>query len=479
MSEKLLSLVSHRDLTRGSRRPGKYDFVIVGSGCGGGVLANALASRGASVAVVEAGGLMGLTHFANIPRAVHQVDYTHQNIDLYHRLRAGNIESRRAHYPGGNLFGLGGKMMLWGGLSPRMSRREADRWPAGMGDDLLTTYYDLASEVLGVKGRSSPYASEVATTLEAATGVAVAPAGFGFGLHGSTDSWKRFSPVDLFVEDLLVESGRRQNIDLMLLHPAERILHDGGNVTGIEVRSILDDTTFVVEGGRYIVSAGTIASPLLIERSGLARDGITGHGLTDHTVQYLRYLIDDTTHHFDTGQSCKLIGHVHGDEPFNVLHHINTDLGPTADPSSREVYCEVVLLHSLPLNLRNRVFHADDRPNAFSRVVVDLESPVLSPATDAHAQRIARESIEAMGGRPLEAGNFALTQAPVGNAGNDVGSLHLSVDPADGFYDPNLKAHGLANLYGCDASVFPTAPCANPSLTVAALALRLADHLSG
>jgi choline dehydrogenase-like flavoprotein len=43
--------------------------------------------------------------------------------------------------------------------------------------------------------------------------------------------------------------------------------------------------------------------------------------------------------------------------------------------------------------------------------------------------------------------------------------------------DPNLKAHDLDNLYICDASVLPTSAAVNPSLTVAALALRAADTI--
>jgi choline dehydrogenase-like flavoprotein len=44
--------------------------------------------------------------------------------------------------------------------------------------------------------------------------------------------------------------------------------------------------------------------------------------------------------------------------------------------------------------------------------------------------------------------------------------------------DTNLKFHHRDNLYACDVSVFPMIPAANPSLTLSALALRLADHLT-
>ncbi len=47
-----------------------------------------------------------------------------------------------------------------------------------------------------------------------------------------------------------------------------------------------------------------------------------------------------------------------------------------------------------------------------------------------------------------------------------------------GVVDEQLRVHGLANLYVCDLSVFPTSPAANPSLTLVALALRLAEFLT-
>jgi phytoene dehydrogenase-like protein len=41
------------------------------------------------------------------------------------------------------------------------------------------------------------------------------------------------------------------------------------------------------------------------------------------------------------------------------------------------------------------------------------------------------------------------------------------------------RVHGLANLYIAGASVYPTGGCVNPTLTLVALAIRLADHLKG
>jgi choline dehydrogenase-like flavoprotein len=43
--------------------------------------------------------------------------------------------------------------------------------------------------------------------------------------------------------------------------------------------------------------------------------------------------------------------------------------------------------------------------------------------------------------------------------------------------DEDLRFRGFDNLYVCDLAVFPSAPAANPSLTLAALALRLGDQI--
>jgi choline dehydrogenase-like flavoprotein len=46
-----------------------------------------------------------------------------------------------------------------------------------------------------------------------------------------------------------------------------------------------------------------------------------------------------------------------------------------------------------------------------------------------------------------------------------------------GVVDENLKVHSVDNLFVCDLSVFPYSPMENPSRTLTALAMRLADHL--
>ena len=58
-----------------------------------------------------------------------------------------------------------------------------------------------------------------------------------------------------------------------------------------------------------------------------------------------------------------------------------------------------------------------------------------------------------------------------------MGTTRMHRDPALGVVDENCRMHGVANLYVAGSSVFPTGGANNPTLTIVALSLRLADHI--
>jgi choline dehydrogenase-like flavoprotein len=53
----------------------------------------------------------------------------------------------------------------------------------------------------------------------------------------------------------------------------------------------------------------------------------------------------------------------------------------------------------------------------------------------------------------------------------------MSADPHHGVVDIDCRVHGVDNLFIAGSSVFPTTGHANPTLTIVALAVRLADTL--
>ena len=65
----------------------------------------------------------------------------------------------------------------------------------------------------------------------------------------------------------------------------------------------------------------------------------------------------------------------------------------------------------------------------------------------------------------------------VGGGWHHMGTTRMHIDEKKGVVDENSRVHGMSNLFVAGPSVFPTSGYANPSLTIVALAVRLADHI--
>jgi len=58
-----------------------------------------------------------------------------------------------------------------------------------------------------------------------------------------------------------------------------------------------------------------------------------------------------------------------------------------------------------------------------------------------------------------------------------MGSTRMAADPKQGVCDADCRVHDMSNLYIAGSSVYPTTGTVNPTLTLVALAVRMADHL--
>lgn len=76
---------------------------------------------------------------------------------------------------------------------------------------------------------------------------------------------------------------------------------------------------------------------------------------------------------------------------------------------------------------------------------------------------------------PLHA--YFKKRIPLEGVGHQNGTCRMGTDPRTSVLDPQCKAHDLDNLYLADASCFVSASAVNPSLTIIANAIRVADHL--
>ncbi len=64
------------------------------------------------------------------------------------------------------------------------------------------------------------------------------------------------------------------------------------------------------------------------------------------------------------------------------------------------------------------------------------------------------------------------------DSNHHMGGMRMSVAEQDGVVNADLRMHGTRNLYVCSGAVFPTSGFSNPTHTLLALAVRLADHLA-
>ena len=68
-------------------------------------------------------------------------------------------------------------------------------------------------------------------------------------------------------------------------------------------------------------------------------------------------------------------------------------------------------------------------------------------------------------------------QNAIAVGGHHIGTARMSDDPRQGVVNPQCRTHDVENLYIAGSAVFPTSGSANPTLTIVALAIRIADQL--
>jgi choline dehydrogenase-like flavoprotein len=97
----------------------------------------------------------------------------------------------------------------------------------------------------------------------------------------------------------------------------------------------------------------------------------------------------------------------------------------------------------------------------------------ITRSRDLYAQAFASAGLGEMIQKDWDQGRPRL----LGGNHHHLGGTRISVDPATGVVDADLKVHGVTNLFVAGSSVFPTGGSVNPTLTVVALSLRLAAHV--
>jgi choline dehydrogenase-like flavoprotein len=141
--------------------------------------------------------------------------------------------------------------------------------------------------------------------------------------------------------------------------------------------------------------------------------------------------------------------------------------------------------------------HCEQRPDGASSIALSDERDSLGLLRTRLDWRIDAEELRTMrafvevAGRALSGiaevipdaglmhGDGAEFVARCSDGLHHMGGMRMSVSPAHGVVDTHCRVHGTRNLYTVSGAVFPTSGYSNPTHTVLALAVRLADHLGG
>jgi hypothetical protein len=472
-----------------------FDVIVIGSGIGGGILADQLTDLGVDVLVLEAGSLLFPTHVANLPRQ-HVIGKFDKHVwRLYEAYKVVNYENAPGStFDGAQGLNLGGRSIFWGGLIPRMTWWEMEPWPARVKSYLENAGYQRAEDLMYWPASPSSYQQDFKTRLRNVlpdfdhfdAPVAVRQLNPAFG----TIAPGLFSTADLLTESrLTADSAGNEHLSVNLNHAVVRIETAGGKATRVVAQDLLVRTKRTFTGKIVVLAAGTIESAKIAKLSGLHDPhGLVGVGITDHPIFYTHFLIPQgALHHSTDSQSKTLSRHkqaTRNAHPYNVVVELGADLnqGRYVDPDllrrhkelkGNAMLCEIVFLFDSGLLPQNRL---EQLGASHVKPLVHMQESPSADAFWAEIDGIKDRVIAELGGEAITGDDLSLHRARLGGVGHEVGTLRMGTGDA-GVVDENLKFIGYDNLYVCDLSVFPTSPAANPTLTLAALSLGLAEHI--
>jgi choline dehydrogenase-like flavoprotein len=394
---------------------------------------------------------------------------------------------------------FGGTTSVWSGCWKRLDAIDFEArpwvpdsgWPIGGGD--LDPYYGRASRSLEGPDREEtpPGASRF---LE--KGV-VEPAAFVF----QPRSRRRWGPRSRRALE------RSQTITVHLDAHVVKLEARGGAAIAARVRT-LGGNAFSVEAGAFVLAAGAIenARLLLLSDIGNERDQV-GRYYMDHprgqigTIEGYRSL--DLSDIWDVRT---LAGRTHVgfrladevQERCSILNsHVFLEPVPqrlplvwrwpvarTAAALHRVRSSPIVAVHN----------HLEQAPIASNRVRLgEATDPLGNPKpriewslgeldrrTIAVFHELLREQLQRARMGELDS-ELLDRRSPafdgLHDASHSMGTTRMGHDPATSVVDRDCKVHGIRNLFIAGSSVFPTGGHANPTATIAALAIRLADHV--
>jgi choline dehydrogenase-like flavoprotein len=504
------------------------DVCIVGSGPAGAMLGAALVRGGLSVLVLESG--------PRHPFSDRRQDHRHylrgfdpwlrkpESLDLFSS--AGELE-----YPLNQLRvrGVGGTSLHWDAETPRLRANDfrmrslygvgAD-WPFDY--DHLEPYYHRAELELGVAGGDDPFASPRSGPYP------LPPMPYNYMdqelMRSAERLGLRFSPIPQARNSEpyggrskclacgtchVCPTGAKASVDLTHIPEIEASGHgrvlDHATVLRLETdasgrvrRAIyagLDRLERAVEASVFVVAGGGIETPRLLLLSGVAnRSGLVGKGLREHpAVATLGRLPRPSHSHrisFYTATCNQFANGPERAERAAFALFFNPQAGPspsnialTSAHWGDELLADIekdfgrtVMVES-PIDMLSHESNSVDLDPAI-RDYFGLPVPRVSLSLSDYERRGAEAALRVQH-QILEAhGAVAISPIPgVVFFAHPAGACRAGTDPSTSVVNADLRCHDVPNLFLVGSHVFVTSGLANPTLTIGALALRLADHL--
>ena len=462
-----------------------FDVVVVGSGAGGGVIAGELSQRGRDVLLLEAGPHVTAAGFTRWEAKA--------NHDIWWPLRLAPL-------PDGDVVALlggrcvGGTTTINTKVALRADDHDLAKWHAATGltnergepftPADLDPYYARVEQVLGVRERTDWPKSvhnveaafrELGAPLEAVTAYTDANCQkCGSCLQGcSTNAGK--STMNTYIADALA----RNALELRANAAVERVLVEDGRATGVEYVDEAGER-HVVHGGVVVVAGGALNTPQLLLRSGLRNPAI-GRNLGLHPVRLVYGLFDEPQDaHMVYPITAHSMAHQHDEDggfvieattvqdPIAFATTLRDENGPLwgqrlVDAVRAFRYWNGVL--AMVSDENNASVSLDENGNEqFSTDFQPVEHERLDAALD-----FSRRVLETAGAKQIAWTGIASTHVQ--------GSCRMGDDPARSAVDRNGESHEVRGLYVGDGSLVPQTLSVNPSLTIMALATRVAEHL--
>jgi choline dehydrogenase-like flavoprotein len=469
----------------------RFDVVVVGSGAGGGVVAGELAERGRNVLLLEAGPHRTAADFTRWEaKAAH---------DLWWPIRFALIDGGA-----GGAVGLVAGRCVGGGttintkVALRAHPSDYAKWHEASGlagaagvpfrTSDLEPHYDRVERRLGVRERTDwrrsvrtvePAFRRLGAPLEAVRSYTDANCmSCGSCLQGCpTNAGK--STLNTYIHDAWA-AGR---LELRPDAAVERVVVADGEAKGVEYLDA-GGARRRVDAGAVVVAAGTLNSPQVLMRSGLPDTPSTrlvGRNLGFHPARLVYGLFDEPQ---DAHMVYPITAHAMAhqlDEDGGFVVEATTIQDPIAFATTLED--ENGPLYGPPLVEALRAFR-----RWIGLLVMVNDDNNGSVELDENGQESFTAQFTAVERKRME-GAFDFTRNVLREAGASSvrwtglitthvqGTCRMGSDPERSVVDADCQSWDVKRLYVGDGSVVPRTLSVNPSLTIMALADRLADHL--